>query len=81
MTEPDRSTLAAEAFGAFALVFAGMGAIVMNEASGGAITHVGIAMSFGWIVLAITYAIGDVSVCRCVQAPGCCGGVMEEICS
>lgn len=64
MTEPNRRKLAAEAFGTFALVFAGTGAIVINEASGGAITHVGIAITFGLIVLAMIYAIGDVSGCH-----------------
>lgn len=53
--------LAAEAFGAFALVFAGTGAIVINDVSHGAITHVGIALTFGLIVLAMIYALGDVS--------------------
>jgi aquaporin NIP len=53
--------LAAEAFGTFALVFAGTGAIVINETSGGAVTHVGIALTFGLIVLAMIYAVGDVS--------------------
>lgn len=53
--------LFAEAFGTFALVFAGTGAIVINDVSGGAITHVGIALTFGLIVLAMIYAVGDVS--------------------
>ncbi|HET6424684.1 MAG TPA: aquaporin [Planctomycetaceae bacterium] len=56
--------LAAEFFGTFALVFAGTGAIVINDVSGGAITHVGIALTFGLIVLAMIYAIGDVSGCH-----------------
>lgn len=56
--------MAAEAFGTFALVFAGTGAIVVNEASGGAVTHVGVASTFGLIVLAMIYAIGDVSGCH-----------------
>jgi len=56
--------MAAEAFGTFALVFAGTGAIVVNETSGGAITHAGIAITFGLIVLAMIYAIGDVSGCH-----------------
>ena len=38
---------AAEFIGTFALVFAGTGAIVINEVSGGAITHVGVALTFG----------------------------------
>ena len=52
---------AAEFFGTFALVFAGTGAIVINQASGGAITHVGVALTFGLVVLAMIYALGDVS--------------------
>ena len=39
--------LAAELFGTFFLVFAGTGAIVINEVSNGAITQVGIALTFG----------------------------------
>jgi aquaporin Z len=46
--------------GTFALVFAGTGAIVINDVSGGTITHVGIALTFGLIVLAMIYAVGDV---------------------
>ena len=53
--------LVAEFFGTFGLVFAGTGAIVVNTASNGAITHVGIALTFGLIVLAMIYAFGDVS--------------------
>ena len=49
----DRQKLAAEMFGTFAMVFAGTGAIVINEASGGVITHVGVAFTFGLIVLAM----------------------------
>src|SRR5437588_263609 len=53
--------LAAEILGTFALVFAGTGAIVINDVSGGTVTHVGIALTFGMIVLAMIYALGDVS--------------------
>jgi aquaporin NIP len=56
--------LTAEFFGTFALVFAGTGAIVINEVSGGAVSHVGIAFTFGLIVLAMIYALGDVSGCH-----------------
>jgi aquaporin Z len=52
---------AAEALGTFALVFAGTGAVVINDVSGGTVTHVGIALTFGLIVLAMVYALGDVS--------------------
>ena len=52
---------AAEFIGTFALVFAGTGAIVVNEVSGGAITHVGVALTFGLIVLVMIYTVGDIS--------------------
>src|SRR5256884_7823887 len=48
----------AEALGTFSLVFAGTGAIVINEASSGAITHAGIALTFGLVVLAMVYTVG-----------------------
>lgn len=64
MTEQTRRKLAAEAFGTFALVFAGTGALVIDAVSGGAITHVGVAITFGLIVLEMVYAIGDVSGCH-----------------
>lgn len=53
--------LVAEAFGTACLVFAGTGAIVANEVSGGAITHVGIALTFGLIVMVVIFAIGHIS--------------------
>jgi aquaporin Z len=51
----------AEALGTFSLVFAGTGAIVANDVSHGVVTHVGISLTFGLIVLAMIYAIGDIS--------------------
>src|SRR5215467_13451576 len=51
----------AEALGTFALLFAGTGAIVINEASHGTITHVGIALTFGLVILAMIYTFGDIS--------------------
>ncbi len=53
--------LAAELLGTFALVFAGTGAIVIDETRGGAVSHVGVALTFGLVVLAMIYAVGDVS--------------------
>jgi MIP family channel proteins len=57
-------TLVAEAFGTFCLVFAGTGAIIINDVSGGTVTHVGVALTFGLIVLAMIYALGDLSGCH-----------------
>src|SRR6266705_1380831 len=51
----------AEALRTFALVFAGTGAIVINQTSNGAITHAGIALTFGLVVLAMIYTVGDIS--------------------
>src|SRR5882724_9919235 len=51
----------AEMFGTFALVFAGTGAIIIDDLTGHGVTHVGVALTFGLIVLSLIYALGDVS--------------------
>ncbi|HEX4264773.1 MAG TPA: MIP family channel protein [Verrucomicrobiae bacterium] len=51
----------AESLGTFALVFAGTGALVVNNATGGGVTHVGVALTFGLVVLAMIYTFGDIS--------------------
>ena len=51
----------AELIGTFALVFCGTGAVVIDQQSNGAVTHVGIAITFGFIVMAMIYALGDIS--------------------
>ena len=53
-------TLAAEVIGTFALVFAGCGAI-MVEAKTQALGQVGIAATFGLVIMAMVYALGHVS--------------------
>jgi aquaporin NIP len=53
--------LAAETLGTFALVFAGTAAIVIDDVSRGGVTHVGVSLTFGLIVAAMIYAVGDVS--------------------
>ena len=53
-------TLVAEAIGTFALVFAGCGAI-MVDARTGALGHVGVAISFGLVIMVMIYAVGHVS--------------------
>lgn len=55
-----RQRLTAEFVGTFALVFAGTGAAIVNEVTG-LVTHVGVALTFGLVVLALIYALGDVS--------------------
>lgn len=50
-----------EAIGTFALVFTGTGAIVVDEISHGAVTHVGVSLVFGLVVMALVNALGDVS--------------------
>ncbi len=56
-----KKQLAAEFWGTFALLFAGTGAVIVNEVSGGTVTHVGIAATFGLIIMAMIYTLGDVS--------------------
>jgi len=51
----------AETIGTFCLVFAGTGAIIVNQVSGGQVTHVGVSLVFGLVVLAMIYAIGHIS--------------------
>src|SRR5919109_1256762 len=52
--------LVAEAIGTFALVFAGAGA-VMVDAKTGALGQVGIAITFGLVIMVMIYAVGHVS--------------------
>lgn len=51
----------AELIGTFALVFCGTGAIIINDLTNGTVSHVGIALTFGLIVLVMIYALGNVS--------------------
>lgn len=51
----------AELIGTFALIFCGTGAMTINEITEGTIGHVGIGMTWGFIVIAMIYALGDIS--------------------
>jgi len=52
---------AAEALAAFALVFAGCGAIVTNAARDGVLGAVGVSLVFGLIIMVMIYATGHLS--------------------
>ena len=52
---------AAEGMAAFALVFAGCGAIVSDSRSHGALGAVGVSLTFGLIIMAMVYATGHLS--------------------
>lgn len=55
-----RKQLTAEFIGTFFLVFAGTSAIVVNELTG-ALTHIGVALTFGLVVTALVFSFGHVS--------------------
>ncbi|HEY7456716.1 MAG TPA: aquaporin [Solirubrobacterales bacterium] len=52
---------AAECIGAFALVFAGCGAIVSDAVYAGALGAVGVSLVFGLVIMAMVYATGHLS--------------------
>ena len=51
----------AEIIGTFCLIFCGTGAIIINQESGGVISHVGVAITFGLIVMAMIFSLGSIS--------------------
>src|SRR5205823_4686908 len=51
----------AEFLGTFALVFAGCGAVISNGMSGGAVSAVGVSLTFGFVVAVMVYALGPIS--------------------
>jgi aquaporin Z len=51
----------AEMIGTYALIFCGTGAIVINQQSQGTVTHAGIAITFGLVVMALIFAFGRLS--------------------
>ena len=59
---------AAEFVGTFGLVFAGCGAVVIDATTGGAVTHVGVALTFGIIIATMIYATGHISGAHCNPA-------------
>ena len=51
----------AEFIGTFIMMFCGTGSMTINEATGGDVTHVGIGITWGLIVMAMIYAFGEIS--------------------
>jgi aquaporin Z len=52
---------AAEALGTFFLVLIGPGAVMVNAYTGGAVGHVGVALAFAFVVVAMIYGLGHLS--------------------
>jgi aquaporin NIP len=62
MARPDLPRRAlAEGLAAFALVFAGCGAIVANTVHAGALGGIGVSATFGLVIMAMVYATGHLS--------------------
>src|SRR5260221_5390196 len=58
---PQLPACIAEGLGTFALVFAGCGAIMTDQLSGGKVTLVGVGLVFGLVIAAMVYATGHIS--------------------
>jgi aquaporin Z len=54
----------AELIGTFILVFCGTGAMVIDQQTGGAVSHIGVSITWGLIVMSLIYSIGSVSGCH-----------------
>src|SRR5205085_4552487 len=52
--------LVAELIGTFALVFAGAGAVMVDSKTH-ALGHVGVAITFGLVIMVMIYAVGHIS--------------------
>ena len=51
----------AEGIATFILIFVGTGSVIVDQVSGGKLTHVGISLTWGLLVMAMIYAVGDTS--------------------
>src|ERR1700744_608846 len=54
----------AEFIGTYILVFCGTGAMVIDQQTGGAIGHAGVAITWGLVVMSLIYSIGNISGCH-----------------
>ena len=57
----DKRSYFAEALGTFTMVFCGTAAMAVNDVTQGAVTHVGIGIAWGFIVIAMIYSFGEIS--------------------
>jgi aquaporin NIP len=54
----------AELTGTFILVFCGTGAMVIDQQTAGGVSHVGVAITWGLVVMSLIYSIGNISGCH-----------------
>lgn len=54
----------AELIGTFILVFCGTGAMIIDQQTAGAVSHVGVSITWGLTVMSLIYSIGQVSGCH-----------------
>lgn len=50
-----------EFIGTFIMMFCGTGAMIIDETTSGTVTHVGVAITWGLIVMSLIYALGETS--------------------
>jgi aquaporin NIP len=50
-----------EIIGTFAMLFCGTGAIIINQETNGSITHLGVAITFGLVVMVMIHSLGSIS--------------------
>ena len=50
-----------EFIGTFIMMFCGTGAMAIDETTNGSITHVGVAITWGLIIMSLIYALGETS--------------------
>ena len=53
--------IVAEFAGTYILIFCGTGAVIIDQVTKGTVTHVGVAVTFGLVVMSLIYAPGDIS--------------------
>ncbi len=62
--QPKFAPYLAEGLGTFALVFAGPGSAAVDASTNGAVSGVGVGMSFGLIVMVMIFSLGHISGCH-----------------